>query len=95
MESDPSRAREHWRRTPELPLHVFEVLHKPNRAINPIAIVATVDPDGMLRTAPFGSLRAVTPKLLRLACNRRHDTYANLCGDGRVSVALLSPRTLR
>jgi hypothetical protein len=91
MKGNPGQARENWHRAPELPPHVFEVLHKPNRAINPIAIVATVDPDGVPRTAPFGSLRAVTPKLLRLACNRRHDTYANLCGDGWVSVALLSP----
>jgi hypothetical protein len=91
MKGDPVQAREHWRRAPELPPYVFEVLHKPNRAINPIAIVATVDPDGMPRTAPFGSLRAVTPQLLRLACNRHHDTYVNLCGDGWVSVALLAP----
>jgi hypothetical protein len=91
MKGDPVQAREHWRRAPELPPHVFGVLNKPNRAINPIAVVATVDPDGMPRTAPFGSLRAVTPRLLRLACNQRHDTYANLCKDGRVSVALLAP----
>jgi len=82
---------ERWRRAPELPPAVFAVLHKPNRAINPIAVVATVDPDGAPRTAPFGSLRAVTPRLLRLACNHYHDTYANLCRDGRVSVALLAP----
>lgn len=82
---------ERWRRAPELPPDVFAVLHKPNRAINPVTIVATVDPDGTPRTAPFGSLRAVTPRLLRLACNRRHDTFANLCRDGQVSVALLAP----
>jgi hypothetical protein len=82
---------ERWRRAPELPSYVFEALHKPNRAINPVTVVATVDPDAAPRTAPFGSLRAVTPSLLRLACNRHHDTYANLCRDGRVSVALLAP----
>ena len=82
---------ERWRRAPELPSYVFEALHKPNRAINPITVVATVDSDGAPRTAPFGSLRAVTPSLLRLACNQYHDTYANLCRDGRVSVALLAP----
>ena len=94
MTSDQTRQaaeEEHWRRTPELPPDVFAVLHKPNRAINPIAIVATVDPDGTPHTAPFGSLRAVTPRLLRLACGNYHDTYANLCHDGRVSVALLAP----
>ena len=82
---------ERWRRAPELPPYVFDALHKPNRAINPITVVATVDPDGAPRTAPFGSLRAVTPGLLRLACNQYHDTYANLCRDGRVSVALQAP----
>jgi hypothetical protein len=70
---------------------VFDALHKPNRAINPVTVVATVDLDGAPHTAPFGSLRAVTPRLLRLACNRHHDTYANLCRDGQVSVALLAP----
>jgi hypothetical protein len=65
---------EHWRRAPELPEEAYVVLHKPNRGINPIAIVATVDADGSPRTAPFGSLRATTPSLLRLCCNRHHDT---------------------
>ena len=88
---EESQAKRRWRRASELPPEVFAVLHKPNRAINPITIVATVDPDGTPRTAPFGSLRAVTPGLLRLACNRLHDTYANLCHDGRVMVALLAP----
>ena len=86
-----TREGERWRRAPELPPDVFAVLHKPNRAINPVTVVATVDPDGTPRTAPFGSLRAVTPRLLRLACNHYHDTYANLCRDARVSVALLAP----
>ena len=80
-----------WRRAPELPPDVFAVLRKPNRAINPVTIVATVDPDGRPRTAPFGSLRAVSPRLLRLACNQYHDTYANMCRDGQVSVAVLAP----
>ena len=84
------RDEERWRRAPELPQDVFEALHKPNRAINPVAVVATVEEDGSPRTAPFGSLRAVTPKLLRLACNRYHDTYANVCRDGRVMVAVLA-----
>jgi len=80
-----------WRRTAELPAYVFDLLLKSNRAINPVAIVATIDPDGAPRTAPFGSLRAVNPRLLRLACNRHHDTYSNLCRDARVSVAVLAP----
>ncbi len=76
---------------PELPLEVFEAWHKPDRAINPIAIVATTDPDGAPHTAPFGSLRAMTPQVLRLATARYHQTYLNLCRDPRVTVALLSP----
>jgi len=83
--------REQWRSAPELPPDVFAALHKPNRAINPVTIVATVDSNGRPRTAPFGSLRAVTPQLLRLACGNYHDTYANLCRDGQVSVAVLAP----
>jgi hypothetical protein len=86
-----STVRQRWQSTGELPEDVFPVLHKPDRAINPIAIVATVDPDGAPRTAPFGSLRAVTPKLLRLACGHANDTYGNLRRDGRVMVAFLAP----
>jgi hypothetical protein len=80
-----------WRSETEFPPEVFEVWHKPGGAISPVAIVATVDPDGMPRTAPFGSLRAITPRLLRLFSWRQHDTYDNLCRDGRVSLALVSP----
>jgi hypothetical protein len=80
-----------WQTAPELPPEVFEAWRKSNRAISPVAIIATVNPDGTPRTAPFGSLQAVTPRLLRLCSWRDHDTYANLCRDGRVSVALVSP----
>jgi hypothetical protein len=79
-----------WQTETELPPEVFEAWHKPDGAISPVAIVATADPDGAPRTAPFGSLRAITPRLLRLFSWREHDTYANLCRDGRVSVALVS-----
>ncbi len=82
---------ERWRSADELPPDVFDILLKADSAINPISIVATVDPDGTPRTAPFGSLRAVTPKLLRFASSTRHDTYANLVRDNRISIALLSP----
>ena len=83
--------REQWRTALELPPDVFAALNKPNRAINPVTIVATVDASGRPRTAPFGSLRAITPRLLRLACGNYHDTYANLCRDGQASVAVLAP----
>ena len=86
-----SQEKARWRRASELPQEVFKVLRKPNRAINPVTIVATVDADGTPRTAPFGSVRAVTPRLLRLISARYHDTYANLCRDGRVMVALVAP----
>jgi hypothetical protein len=78
-----------WQTDTELPPEVFGAWHKPGGAISPVAIVATVDADGAPRTAPFGSLRAITPRLLRLFSWREHDTYDNLCRDGRVSVALV------
>jgi hypothetical protein len=80
-----------WQTEAELPAEVFEAWHKPDGAISPVAIVATVDLDGSPRTAPFSSMRAITPRLLRLFSWHEHDTYANLCRDGRVSVALVSP----
>ena len=80
-----------WRRASELPPDMFAAWRKPKRALNPVAIVATVNPDGTPRMAPFGSLRAVTPRLLRMISMRYHDTYANLRRDGRVTVALLAP----
>jgi hypothetical protein len=78
-----------WQTDTELPPEVFEAWHKPDGAISPVAIVATVDADGSPRTAPFGSLRAITPRLLRLFSWREHDTYDNLYRDARVSVALV------
>jgi hypothetical protein len=90
-EAEGSQVRTRWRRAPELPPEVFEVLRKPNREINPVTIVATVNADGTPHTAPFGSVRAVTPRLLRMISLHYHDTYANLCRDGRVMVALVAP----
>lgn len=86
-----SPQKRHWRTVCELPQEVFEVWRKPDRALNPVAIVATVDLDGAPRTAPFGSLRAVTPRLLRLMSWHGHDTYTNVCRDGRVTVTLIAP----
>jgi hypothetical protein len=90
-DSQGSQEKARWRRAPELPQEVFAVLRKPNRAINPCTIVATVDADGTPHAAPFGSVRAVTPRLLRMISARYHDTYANLCRDGRTTVALVAP----
>jgi len=75
----------------ELPKDVFNVWHKPDGAISPVAIISTVDADGQPRTAPFGSLRAITPKLLRFCSSHYHESYANLLRNGRVSVALVAP----
>ncbi|UCH05185.1 MAG: pyridoxamine 5'-phosphate oxidase family protein [Candidatus Thorarchaeota archaeon] len=83
-----------WRRLPELPEEIFDIWQKPDGELNPSSVVATVDADGKPRVAPFGSLRAVTPRLLRLISLRHHDTYANLARDGRVMVSLLSPPNL-
>ncbi len=80
-----------WFTAPELPDEAFAAWRKPDQAIHPVGIVATVDPDGTPRSAPFGSVRAVTPRLLRLCSLREHNTCVNLMRDGRVSVALLSP----
>ena len=91
MPNQLAKEKKHWRTAIELPREVFEVWRKPERALDPVAVVATVNPDGTPRTAPFGSLRAVTPRLLRFITWHGHDTYANLCRDGRVMVALLAP----
>jgi hypothetical protein len=63
QEPPRSQHEERWRRAAELPPEVFAALHKANRAINPIAIVATVAPDGSPHTAPSGS------------CGRSHPNY--------------------
>jgi hypothetical protein len=80
-----------WSTADHLPANVFDLLRKEGRAINPVTIVATVDADGTPHAAPFGSVRAVTPRLLRMLSLRRHDTYANLCRDGRMVVVLVAP----
>jgi flavin reductase (DIM6/NTAB) family NADH-FMN oxidoreductase RutF len=82
----------YWHVTSELPQEVFEVWRKPAITRNPVAIVATVDPDGTPRTTPVDSLRAITPKLLRLISSRQHNTFTNLSHDGRVMVALVAPQ---
>ena len=75
----------------ELPPDVFEAWRKSGRALDPVAIVATVSPDGSPHTAPFGSVRALTPQTLRFLCWRGHDTYSHLIRDSRVGVVLLAP----
>ncbi len=89
-----TRKTRYWSTASELSQEVFAVWRKPDAAISPVAVVASIDPDGAPRTALFGSLRAVTPRVLRLCTVRGHDTYANLCRDGRVMVSLVSPPDL-
>jgi hypothetical protein len=81
---------EYWRTATVLPSNVMSVWRKPELSINPVAIVATVDEKGNPHTAPFGSLRAMTPDKLRLICLRYHDTYTNLFRDGRVVAVLVA-----
>jgi len=80
-----------WQTAPELPSEVFEAWQKHAGAINPVAIVSTVDADGSPHAVPFGSLRAITPRLLRFCSFHGHETYANLRLDGRVTVVMISP----
>ena len=89
--SDVQKIERYWYTATELPREVFEAWHKPGNVISPVAIVATVDPDGTPHVAPFGSVRAITPRLLRLCSSHDHSTYANLRRDGHVSMALISP----
>jgi hypothetical protein len=93
MASDqaPNTRTRYWQTASELPPEIFEVWRKLHQALNPISIVATCDRTGAPHAAPFGSMRAITPQLLRFASWRGHDTFANLCRDGRVMVTLLAP----
>jgi hypothetical protein len=80
-----------WHTASELPEAVFEAMRKPEHAMSPIAVVATVNADGSPHTAPFASLRAVTPKMLRMICFRYHHTFTNLVRDERLMVSFLAP----
>lgn len=85
-----SEKQERWRRSPELPDAAFRVWHKADCELNPSSVVATTDEDGFPHVAPFGSMRAVTPRLLRFIAHRYHDTLSNLKRDPRIMVALIS-----
>jgi hypothetical protein len=85
-----SEKQERWRRSPELLEDAFRVWRKADGELNPSSVVATVDEDGAPHIAPFGSMRAVTPKLMRFIAHRYHDTLANLKRDSRVMVAMIA-----
>jgi len=82
---------ERWRRSPELPQDAFAAYTKADGQLNPSSVVATIDEDGSPRVAPFGSLRAVSPRLLRLIIGRYHDTLVNMKRDDRTMVAMICP----
>lgn len=86
-----SEKQERWRRSSELLEGAFKAWHKGNGSLNPSSVVATVDEDGSPRVAPFGSLRAVNPRLLRLIIHRYHDTLANMKRDPRIMIAMICP----
>ncbi|TFG25993.1 pyridoxamine 5'-phosphate oxidase family protein [Candidatus Thorarchaeota archaeon] len=80
---------ERWRRSPELLEDAYSAWKKSDGSLNPSSVVATIDADGTPRVAPFGSMRAVNPQLLRFIAHRYHDTLANLKRDPRISVAMI------
>ena len=82
---------ERWRKSPELRQDAFSAWQKADGALNPSSVVATIDEDGSPRVAPFGSMRAVNPRLLRFIIHRYHDTLANVKRDSRTMVAMISP----
>jgi len=83
-----------WRHLSKLPDDVFAAWQKLKGKLNPSSVVATIDEDGSPRTAPFGSMRAVNPRLLRFLVHRNHDTLANLKRDARAMVAMICPPNL-
>lgn len=68
---------------------IFSKLSK--TGLGPSAVVATVDVNGNPHTAPFGSLKATSPGVLRFGCDRRHDTYFNILRNSRVMICLVAP----
>ena len=78
-----------WSKLGELPQDVLKALG--HSRIGHTVVVATTDPDGYPHTAPFGSMCAMSTRVLRFASDRRNDTYANIVRDGRVTVSLIAP----
>lgn len=82
---------ERWRRSPELLEDAYTAWKKSDGSLNPSSVVATIDEDGAPRIAPFGSMRAVNPRLLRFIAHRYHDTLANVKRDSRITIAMICP----
>jgi hypothetical protein len=63
----------------ELPQNAYELLRT-----KPIdVVIATVDEDGFPRTAPYGLIRALDQKTLRVGIGPGKRTYANIYGVGK------------
>ena len=73
----------------ELPADAFAALAEAPRGVT--CVVATIDPDGRPRTAPFGSFWAPSPQRLRFGCDRGHATFENLARDPRAAVCVIAP----
>jgi flavin reductase (DIM6/NTAB) family NADH-FMN oxidoreductase RutF len=84
------RREERWRRLPVLPEEVYQVWQKEGGVLNPSSVIATIDEDGAPRTAPFGSLHAISPDKLLAVMHRYHDSLKNIKRDGRVMVCMIS-----
>lgn len=85
-----SDRQERWRRLPTLPEEAYRVWRKEGGVLNPSSVIATIDEDGAPRTAPFGSLHAISPEKLRAVIHRYHDTLKNVKRDDRVMVCMIS-----
>lgn len=78
-----------WSKLGELPQDVLKALS--HTGIGHTVVVATTDPDGSPHTAPFGSMCAMSTRVLRFASDKRNDTYANILRNGRATVSLIVP----
>jgi hypothetical protein len=70
----------------ELPQDVYELLR--TKAVD--VVIATVDEDGFPRTAPYGLIRALDRKTLRVGMGPGKRTYANIVRDGKVMICVLA-----
>ena len=70
----------------ELPQDAYELLR--TQAVD--VVIATVDEDGFPRTAPYGLVRALDRKTLRVGIGPSKRTYANIVRDGKVMVCVLA-----
>lgn len=70
----------------ELPQDAYELLR--TQAVD--VVIATVDEDGFPRTAPYGLIRALDRKTLRVGIGPGKRTYDNIVRNGKVMVCVLA-----